>query len=258
MKKQPITVAVMARNEDWFIENTIRSALRVSDDVLVGDMESEDRTAEIARDLGARVMTVPLNIMVRHGWAACRNKMSHSAKYSWILTLDADELLSEQAVSILNAPNWPWNTNAIVTPTRTYHCHQGMTIEEARKRKYDDFPHRRMYQRHAVMWAGIAHEELYHHTKYKLGKNVHPGAFESKVIREHFNMLRPSTVSAWKLGCDAQLILRAAAGHLPKEGINPWWLTTYIQKKGALLKTRARKFFDENPEYADFRKGAGV
>jgi len=253
MKSQPLTVAIMVRNEDWFIENTIRSAQSVSDDVLVGDMESTDRSKQIALGLGARVMEVPTWLMVEQGWAACRNFMNTRAKYDWVLTLDADEIISPAGISILNKAEWPWASSFAVTPTVTYRGHVGFNIEQARKTPSASFPHRRMFDRKKIEWAGVIHEEPH----LIGGLNVGTGQ-SSGVIREHFTNCRPKGITNWKWQVDAQLLLRVQSGDLPDRGMNQWWISTYLAKNYQKIVHRAKTFFKANPRFRHLVAGIGA
>ena len=94
----PISATIVTLNEAGSIARTIRS-LAVADEVLVVDSGSTDGTPEIARSLGARV--------VAHAWpgfSAQKNFASGEAKHDWILSLDADEELNEDAQAAVR--NW--------------------------------------------------------------------------------------------------------------------------------------------------------
>jgi glycosyltransferase involved in cell wall biosynthesis len=65
-------------------------SLRCCDEILVLDSGSNDRTVEIATKLGARVVEASW-----HGYAAQKNIATELAANDWILSLDADESLSE-------------------------------------------------------------------------------------------------------------------------------------------------------------------
>lgn len=65
-------------------------SLRCCDEILVLDSGSNDRTVEIASKLGARVVEASW-----HGFAAQKNIAAKLATHDWILSLDADESLSE-------------------------------------------------------------------------------------------------------------------------------------------------------------------
>jgi glycosyltransferase involved in cell wall biosynthesis len=84
-----ISATIITRNEERNIARCIES-LRCCDEVLVLDSGSTDRTVEIAAKLGARVVESSW-----HGYAAQKNIAAELAANDWILSLDADESLSE-------------------------------------------------------------------------------------------------------------------------------------------------------------------
>jgi glycosyltransferase involved in cell wall biosynthesis len=84
-----ISATIITLNEQGNIARAIES-LRCCDEVIVVDSGSQDRTIEIAAKLGARI--VETNWM---GYAAQKNFAAGQASNDWILSLDADEALSE-------------------------------------------------------------------------------------------------------------------------------------------------------------------
>ncbi|HZS53646.1 MAG TPA: glycosyltransferase family 2 protein [Bryobacteraceae bacterium] len=84
-----ITATIITFNEERNVARVIES-LRCCDEILVLDSGSNDRTAEIATKLGARVEEASW-----HGYAAQKNIATELASHDWILSLDADESLSE-------------------------------------------------------------------------------------------------------------------------------------------------------------------
>ena len=84
-----ISAAIITFNEERNIARVIES-LRCCDEILVLDSGSNDRTVEIATKLGARVVEASW-----HGYAAQKNIAVQLATHDWILSLDADESLSE-------------------------------------------------------------------------------------------------------------------------------------------------------------------
>ena len=84
-----ISATVITSNEERNVARVIES-LRCCDEILVLDSGSNDRTVEIATNLGARVVEASW-----HGYAAQKNIAAELASHDWILSLDADESLSE-------------------------------------------------------------------------------------------------------------------------------------------------------------------
>ncbi|MDX2153236.1 MAG: glycosyltransferase family 2 protein [Bryobacteraceae bacterium] len=84
-----ISATIITFNEERNIARAIES-LRCCDEIVVIDSGSTDRTIEIAEKLGARVVEIPWK-----GFAEQKNAASREAAHDWILSLDADESLSE-------------------------------------------------------------------------------------------------------------------------------------------------------------------
>jgi glycosyltransferase involved in cell wall biosynthesis len=83
----PITLCVSTRNAQAHLADCIESARPWVSEIVVVDMESDDRTCEIAREAGARVVAVPAA-----GWAEPgRQAGLDAATQPWVLVLDADE-----------------------------------------------------------------------------------------------------------------------------------------------------------------------
>jgi glycosyltransferase involved in cell wall biosynthesis len=81
----PLTVILLVRNERARLPGALRS-VRWADEILVADTGSTDGTPELAREAGARVVTLPWE-----GFVASRNRALGYARHDWILFLDADE-----------------------------------------------------------------------------------------------------------------------------------------------------------------------
>ena len=84
-----ISATIITFNEERNVARVIES-LRCCDEILVLDSGSQDRTVEIATKLGAHVVEASW-----HGYAAQKNIAAELAQYDWVLSLDADESLSE-------------------------------------------------------------------------------------------------------------------------------------------------------------------
>jgi glycosyltransferase involved in cell wall biosynthesis len=85
-----ISVVLITRNEERNLPVALRSVVGWTDEVIVVDMESSDRTVDIARDAGARVFThKPVGFP-----EPARAYGVSLAQSPWVLVLDADELVT--------------------------------------------------------------------------------------------------------------------------------------------------------------------
>jgi glycosyltransferase involved in cell wall biosynthesis len=89
MQVVKVSAVIITYNEEKNIGDAIRS-VEWADEVLVVDSESTDQTREIAVNLGARVIERPWP-----GFAAQKQFATDSAAHDWILSLDADERVTE-------------------------------------------------------------------------------------------------------------------------------------------------------------------
>src|ERR1041384_4735901 len=84
-----ITATIIACNEERHIARALES-LRCCDEIVVVDSGSVDRTCELAEKLGARLIEHSFK-----GYAEQKNHAAEQASNDWILSIDADEALSE-------------------------------------------------------------------------------------------------------------------------------------------------------------------
>ena len=92
-----ISLCMIAKNEERFLRNCLESVQGGIDEIVVVDTGSTDGTIAIAREFGAKVVTVPWT----DDFAAARNASLAHATGNWALWLDADEELSPGSASEL-------------------------------------------------------------------------------------------------------------------------------------------------------------
>ncbi|MCL0072315.1 glycosyltransferase family 2 protein [Thermodesulfovibrionales bacterium] len=102
--KLTLSVAIITKNEEERLPDCLRS-VSFADDIVVVDSKSTDKTVEIAKEFGCRVFV--------EDWKGCgpqKNSAIDKCKHDWVLVVDADESIPEEAkseiVRIINAtPN---------------------------------------------------------------------------------------------------------------------------------------------------------
>lgn len=85
---ETVSVVLSVRNEELKIERTL-SSLGWADEIIVVDNGSTDKTADIARQYGAKVIRSRNNLMLNVN----KNLGFGKAKGIWILSLDGDEVI---------------------------------------------------------------------------------------------------------------------------------------------------------------------
>jgi len=216
-----ISATIITSNEERNLPRAIES-LRCCDEVVVVDCGSTDRTVEIARQLGARVIEADWK-----GYAAQKNLAAEQASHDWVFSLDADEALSEA----LEAEIWQLkksgpDCDAYTVPRLAQYLgrwilHSGW------------YPDRkvRLYDRRKARWVGdYVHERV--QTEGRIGhlrsNLLH---FTCSSLSEHLKTLdRYTTLAAQELVARRQ---RVGWRHLM---LAPAWtfLRTYVLQLGFL------------------------
>lgn len=90
MKKNPITVIILTYNEELNLRKCLESVFGWTEEIIVVDSGSTDRTTAIAEEFGARVLRHPFtNQSEQFNWALD----NAAVKSDWVLKLDADEYI---------------------------------------------------------------------------------------------------------------------------------------------------------------------
>ena len=84
-----LNLVMIVKNEERSLRRCLKAAKPLVDQVIIADTGSSDRTAEIARSMGAVVVNFPCV----HDFSAARNFALEKSDGDWNLVLDADEYL---------------------------------------------------------------------------------------------------------------------------------------------------------------------
>lgn len=219
-----ISAVIITLNEERRLARALDSlwaAPSLIDEVLVVDCGSTDRTAEIAARYGARLLSHPWA-----GYARQKNYAASQAKYSWVLSLDADEALSPQLIAELEQlkREGPGDRAGFLMPRAA--CYQGRWIRHSGW--YPDFK-LRLYDRQRGRWVG---DYVHEHVEVdgptgKLGGDLHHFTCDS--FEEHLRTLDRYTTLA------AQEALECGEGWmLPRMLAGPAWkfVETYLLRQG--------------------------
>lgn len=112
-----LSVVIIAKNEERDIGRCLDSVRAVADDIVVVDSGSTDRTIEICRALGARVVSRDFAGHVEQkNWALTQARFPH------VLSLDADEALSDELARSIAAAKADWRFDGWWVNRLTSYC----------------------------------------------------------------------------------------------------------------------------------------
>jgi glycosyltransferase involved in cell wall biosynthesis len=111
-----ISVVVLTKNEEKNIKDCLESVRGFADEIVVVDDESTDKTVDIARLYTDRIIIRKMDIE-----GSQRNFAYAQARNLWVLTLDADERLTEELKSeIRDVLSSQLNYNGFTIPRRNF------------------------------------------------------------------------------------------------------------------------------------------
>jgi len=88
-----ISVTILTKNSEKMIEKVLEP-LKDFDEVLIYDTGSTDQTLELVKRFSnVTICTAPFE-----GFGACHNKASGLARYDWVLSLDSDEVMTQELI----------------------------------------------------------------------------------------------------------------------------------------------------------------
>jgi glycosyltransferase involved in cell wall biosynthesis len=146
-----ISVIIITYNEEKNIGQCLEAVKGIADEIVVLDSFSTDRTREICCQFNVRFYQHPFS-----GYVEQKNKANEFASFPYVLSLDADEILSDNLKnSILQVKN-NWNADGYYFNRLTNYC--GKWIYHS-----DWYPDRklRMWDTRKGSWDGLLiHEKV--------------------------------------------------------------------------------------------------
>ena len=97
----PISAVLISRNEEHRIKQCLKSLEDIADEIIVVDSFSTDKTPQICEEAGCKVVQRQFP-----GYGAQRQYATSLAKHRYVLSIDADEVLSPALrTSLINLKN---------------------------------------------------------------------------------------------------------------------------------------------------------
>jgi tetratricopeptide (TPR) repeat protein len=89
-----ISVCMIVKNEERFLENCLSSIRDLADEIILVDTGSSDRTKEIASKFTSKIY----DFVWEDDFSKARNFAISKANCEWILSIDADEVISKEDI----------------------------------------------------------------------------------------------------------------------------------------------------------------
>ncbi len=220
-----ISVVVITFNEERNLARCLQSVSGIADEIVVIDSASTDNTVSIARNHNARVVQ-----QVFLGYGQQKNFATAQAAHNWILSLDADEELTEDLKkSLLELKKNGPAHNVYEIPRMTNYCGQWI-------RHCGWYPDRqtRLYDRTRGKWEEPKVHEYWRATNPNDKKGLLKGDllhYSFSTITEHLKKIEKyselAALAAVEKGKTASLL---------KIAVSPKWhfISEYFLKLGFL------------------------
>ncbi|HEY3020446.1 MAG TPA: glycosyltransferase family 2 protein [Solirubrobacteraceae bacterium] len=170
-----ITLSMIVRDEESMLPRCLEAVAEHVDEIVIVDTGSTDRTIEIAREFGAKVIEAEWT----GDFAAARNISFEAATSDWIVYLDADEVMGEgQAARLRELTGRVWREAFfLVENNHTGDLEDGTSVHHNALRVFRNRPEYR--------FEGRIHEQIAHRLPGYLAERIET----TDVRMEHFGYL---------------------------------------------------------------------
>lgn len=150
MSKVPISVCIIAKNEEKYIEECLKRLQPYGFEIIVTDTGSTDKTKEIARKYADKV----LDFEWINDFSAARNFCAANASNNWILALDCDEYVNSIDIKTLRImmQKFPRYTGVIRL--------KNLIMEDSGKQGYGTDDVTRLYNKNFYTFDYPIHEQV--------------------------------------------------------------------------------------------------
>ncbi len=158
--KPPISTVIITLNEARNVVACIQAASLVSEEIIVLDSGSADDTVVLAENAGARVIQQDWL-----GYSQTKNIGNQQTSHDWILSLDADEVLSPELIDAIQHCAYEPDTVYLLNRLNNYCGHWVRYCNW-----YPDYVYR-LFPKKDCEWEGqFVHEKLSYPTHFKVKK----------------------------------------------------------------------------------------
>ncbi len=196
-----LSVVIITYNEERNIGRCLESVKDIADDIVVVDSFSTDDTEKIARYYGARFITHPFE-----GHIEQKNWAITQAKYPHILSLDADEALSDGLKESIKKVKKDWKYDGYYFNRLTNYCGKWikhtswyparkLRLWDSRKGRWGGLnPHDRFYLEKGASRRFLA-GDLLHYSYFSINEHIEQiNKFSSIVAKAYYKAGKRATI----------------------------------------------------------------
>ncbi|MEK6616573.1 MAG: glycosyltransferase family 2 protein [Bacteroidota bacterium] len=190
-----LSVVIITLNEEKNIERCLDSVKDIADDIVVVDSFSTDRTEEICKAKGVRFIQHKFD-----GYIEQKNWATTQAKFPYMLSLDADEALSDELKKSILAAKQNWTKDGFYMNRLTNYCgrwirHCGwypdakLRLLDSRKGKWGGInPHDKYELFDGKIFAGFLKGDILHYSYYSVEEHYKQAEKFSEIASKQMQM----------------------------------------------------------------------
>lgn len=170
-----LSVTIITLNEEKNIEKCLTSLKDLVNEIIVLDSGSTDKTVNLAKKNGAKVFFRDFD-----NFANQKNAAADYASGEWLLSLDADEIISEELANEIKEAITKDKFDGYLIPRRNF-----ILGGEIKHSRWSPDKHIWLWKKNHGRWVGVVHEEVI--VKGKVGElknsKLH---YQGKTLSEFF------------------------------------------------------------------------
>lgn len=148
--EQSVSVTIITLNEEKNLPRCLESVKNFADEMVIVDSGSTDRTVEIAKKYGAKIYERKFD-----NYGNQKNYAVNKANSKWILSLDADEVVTKELAKEIREIIKNSEYNGYLVPRRNI-----LLGKEIKYTRWSPDTHIWLWRKGKGRWKGEVHEEV--------------------------------------------------------------------------------------------------
>lgn len=147
-----VSIVIITYNEEENIENCLKSIVDISDDIIIVDSGSNDKTIDICKKYTQNIFYNKFE-----NYSSQKNYANSLAKYNYVFSIDADEIVSEELKKSIFKINVDEKSTEIAYSFNRLNYHSGKPVKYCGW--YPDTKIR-IWNKNIGVWKGSVHEKI--------------------------------------------------------------------------------------------------